>query len=237
MLPSMPAKVAIQHPFEWVKRLGFSVQYFPAYINRTRRLHAVPVVLISFMLRGHGRHFIERDEFEEHGGSLAVTHHGQRHDIVTDEAGMDVMNVYLDLKNHPPPVLPRELQPVVPLLLPLHPQFVHRQNRIVRLQFDDPQPLADHLFAIERELRDRPPGFEEMARLHFKIFLMLCCRHALEKGFVTEPPSRMETLRQHLDESYAEPHTLAALAKRARLGRTSLCRAFKAHTEIGRAHV
>jgi AraC-like DNA-binding protein len=159
-----------------------------------------------------------------------VTHYGQAHDIITDEAGMDVMNVYLDLKNHPPPVLPRELQPVVPQLLPLHPQFVHRQNRIVRLQFTDPKPLADLLFAIDRELRDQPVGFEEMARLHFKAFLMLCCRHALQNGFVSTPPSRLESLRQQLDETYAEPHTLAALAKRARLSRTSLCRAFKAHT-------
>jgi AraC-like DNA-binding protein len=213
-----------------LSRLGFGVEYFPGYVNRRLRLHSLNVVLLSFILRGHGRHYIERDVFEEHGGSLAVTHYGQRHDIVTDAAGMDVMNVYLDLKNQPLPVLPREMQPVVPLLLPLHPQFVHRQNRIVRLQFDDPQPLAEHLFAIEREQRAPRPGWEELARIHFKAFLLLCCRHALEKGFVTAPPGPIESLRQHLDETYAEPHTLAALARRVGLQPTSLCRAFKRHT-------
>ncbi len=211
-------------------RLGFGVEHFPAYIHRTLRLHSVNVVLLSFILRGHGRHYIEQDEFEEHGGSLAVTHYGQRHDIVTDAAGMDILNVYLDLKNHPPPVLPRDVQPVIPQLLPLHPRFVHRQNRLVRLQFDDPQPLAGHLFAIEREQRHQPVGWEEMARLHFKAFLMLCCRHVLQTGFVPVPPSPMENLRLHLDETFAEPQSLTALAKRVRLQPTSLCRAFKAHT-------
>jgi AraC-like DNA-binding protein len=227
----MSAKVATRAKFDPVKTLGIGVEYFPKYINRRTRLHSLPVVLISFILRGRGRHIIDADEFEEHGASLAVTHYGQAHDIVTDEAGMDIINVYLDLQRHPLPVLPQSLQGVVTQLLPLHPRFVHRQNRIVRLQFDDPQPLADLLFAIERELRERTVGYEEMARLHFKAFLIQCCRYARKKGFVgVASPPHLEQLRQYLDREYAQPHTLASLAKRARLTPTSLCRAFKTYT-------
>jgi AraC-like DNA-binding protein len=43
-------------------------------------------------------------------------------------------------------------------------------------------------------------------------------------------PHRLEQLRQYLDHAYAEPLTLDALAQRARLSCTSLCRAFKAYT-------
>src|SRR5208283_3282850 len=147
-------------------------------------------------------HIIDEDTFTESGASLAVTHYGQRHDILTDKRGMDVINVYLDLENHPLPVLPRALQEVLPLLLPLHPRFQHRLNRIVRLQFADPQPLAQLLFSIHRELKEREPGYEEAARLQFKLFLMLCCRHALKSGFVPtqisprHPWQQIENLRR-----------------------------------------
>ena len=69
-------------------------------------------------------------------------------------------------------------------------------------------------------------------RLYWKLFLLQCCRHALRSGFVPPPaaPHRLEQLRQYLDHAYAEPLTLDALAQRARLSRTSLCRAFKAYT-------
>ncbi len=216
--------------------LGVAVEFYPGYVNRTVRLHTLDVVLLSFILRGRGVHHIDDRTFEESGASLAVTHYGQRHDILTDERGMDVINVYLDLENHPLPVLPRELQRVLPLLLPLHPRFLHRLNRIVRLQFAEPQPLAQLLFSIQRELKAREIGYEEAVRLQWKLFLMLCCRHALQNGFVPQPldryprQHRIEELRQWLDQSYAEPHTLEALARRVQLTRTSLCRAFKAHT-------
>lgn len=216
--------------------LGIGIEHFPHYVNRRLRLHAVDVVLLSVVLRGHGRHFIDNDTFEEGGASLAVTHYGQRHDILTDANGMDILNVYLDLETYLLPSLPGDLQDVLPLLLPLHPQFGHRLNRIVRLQFEDPAPAAALLFAMQRELQQREIGYEDATRQLFRLFLMLCCRQALRRGFV--PPSatggrsgaRLERLRQYLDETYAEPHTLAALARRAGVSRTYLCRAFKAHT-------
>ena len=219
-----------------LRSLGIAVEYFPRYINREINLHALDVVLLTFILRGRGRHVIGDETFAERGASLAVTHYGQQHDILTDPRGMDIVNVYLDLQNHPLPSLPRELQAVLPLFLPLHPRFQHRLNRIVRLQFDDPRPFAEPLFAIQREIENRPPGYEEAVGLRFKLFLMLCCRHALAHGVVPSRPDsplaqpRIEELRQFLDGNYAEPHTLEGLAKRAGLSRTSLCRAFKAYT-------
>lgn len=216
--------------------LGIGIEYFPNYINRQLRLHAVDVVLLSVVLRGRGTHFIDHDTFEERGASLAVTHYGQRHDILTDANGMDVINVYLDMESFTLPSLPGDLQDVLPLLLPLHPQFGHRLNRIVRLQFDDPAPAADLLFAMLRELQQREIGYEEATRQLFRLFLMLCCRQAMRRGFVPAAAgggrthARLERLRLYLDDTYAESHTLASLARRAGMSRTYLCRAFKAYS-------
>lgn len=224
--------VQIKHQHPTLKTLGIAVEYYPHYINRRINLHSVDVVLLSFILNGRGRHYIDREKFTETGSALAVTHYGQRQDIVTDENGMDVINVYLDLPHHVLPVLPSKLQRVLPLLLPLHPRFVHSLNRIVRIQFDEPQPSAQHLFAIQNEIERKSIGWQEAVRLHWKLFLMLCCRQILKKGFIppVNEPSHLENLRQYLDENFAEPHTLDSLGKRVHLTPTSLCRAFKIYT-------
>lgn len=216
-----------------LKTLGIAVQYFPSYIHETQfSPHGLDVVLLSFILKGRGRHIMEGSIFKEDGSSLTVTHYGQSHDILTDKKGMEIINVYLDLQNHPLPVLPSEFHGVLPSLLPLHPHFVHTQNRIVRLQFDDPEPLAQLLHAIRIEIENKSTGYEEFVRSLFKLFLIRCCRRALERGFVADTAVHypLENLRQYLDVTHAEPHTLEALAKRAGLSRTSLCRSFKAYT-------
>jgi AraC-like DNA-binding protein len=224
--------VQIKHRHPTLRSLGIAVEYYPGYINRKLDLHSVDVVLLSFILKGRGRHYIDREEFHETGASLAVTHYGQRQDILTDKYGMDVMNIYLDLAHHVLPALPDKLQRVLPLLLPLHPRFVHSLNRIVRIQFDDAGPASRHVFTIEREIRERREGWEEAVRLHWKLFLMICCRQVVERGFMApaSETSHLEDLRQFLDQNFSSPHTLQALAKRARLTPTSLCHAFKNYT-------
>jgi len=221
-----------------LKGLGLAVDYFPGYISRKVSMHGLDVVLVSFILRGRGKHLIENETYEESGGSLAVTHYGQQHDIITDRRGMDVINLYLDLKNHPLPRLPVELQSVLPLLLPLHRNFQHRLNRIVRLQLDDPKPLADLLFAIQRELEARSVGFQDAVTHLFTCFLILCCRHVMQSGFVPTEPVHdshyvLEKLKNYLDNHFADSHTLESLAKRAGLSRNYLCRAFKTYTGKG----
>ncbi len=232
----MSPKLAFRPNRESLRTQGFEVEYFPAYVNSRKRLHSLDIVLLSCILRGHGRHYIGSEEFEEQGHSVAVTHYGQRHDIVTDAAGMDIVNLYVDLAHHPLPPLPPELEPAISLFLPLHPRFVHRMNRIVRIQFDDLGPAAELLFAIEREQRARAPGHEAAARHYFALFLMLCCRRVLIRGAVLDRPARgdpfarLEKLRAYLDSHYAEPHTLDDLSRRAKLSRSYLCRAFKRYT-------
>lgn len=219
-----------------LETLGIDLEYFPGYVNLKPRMHGLDVVLLSFIVRGSGRHMMEDDIYEESGCSLGVTHYGQQHSIVTDEQGMDVMNIYLDPQNHPLPVLPGALREVLPEILPLHPAFQHRLNRIVRIQFDRPEEATNLVFAMYRELEESREGFREAVLLYFKLFLVCCCRQALATG-MRPSVSRgsagtpaVEELRRYLDSSYARRHRLRDLARQAGLSRTYLCRAFKAYT-------
>lgn len=219
------------------RRLGIGVQAFPGYVNSIAAPHTLDAVLISLILRGRGRHIIDQEEFPERGdASIAVTYYGQRHDIVTDLPGMDILNLYLDLDRLSLPAMPGPLAHVLPSIIPLHPRFGHRLNRITRMQLDDPAPFAACVLALQRELDEPRPGHEEAARLLFSHFLILCCRHALAKGLVpvesSEATSRpvLERLRLYLDRNYNQPLTLPGLARRCRLRPTYLCRVFKAYT-------
>ena len=219
-----------------LEELGFAVEYFPNYVNRKMVFHTLDVVLLSCVIRGRRRHYIEGQSFVEVGPSVSVTHYDQRHCILTAPAGIEIFNVYLDLQKYPLPILPRELQPVVPLLLPLHPRFMHHLNRIVRLPFADAAELGQLLVALERELKQCSPGYREASEALWKLLLIRCCRRALKSGVQPAhaptrlPQPRLEQVRQYLDQAYQEPHTLAGLARQAGLGRTYFCRAFRAYT-------
>jgi len=227
----MAAQVDIRDRFESVRRLGIGVEHFPCYVHRGHNLHSLDAVLMSFIVSGRGVHIIDEETFEEEGPSLAVTHFGQVHSIRTDARGMEIYNIYLDPREGALPRMPRELHAVLPRLLPMDPRFVHRRNRVVRLAFDDPAPFVHPLGAIIDELDRRPIGFEEMVRLHFKAFLVRCCRHMLGHGVAGDhPPGHIERVRLHLDHDFAGPQSLEALAARAGVTRTSLCRAFKRET-------
>ena len=81
-------------------------------------------------------------------------------------------------------------------------------------------------------MRTRPPGYAEAVGLHWKLFLIQCCRRALQSGFIpsTNAQTGLEELRQYLDQTFAEPHSLSSLAARAHLSRTTLCQTFKDYT-------
>lgn len=199
-------------------------------------MHSVSVVLISFILRGRGKHYLEDLSFEEKGKSIAVTHYGQEHSIVTaSHSSMDIINIYLDLKIFPLPTLPPTLQKILPNVLPLHPKFQNSLNRIIRLEFDDISSLEFLAFKILKEQSDQEAGFEDSMRLLFRMFLIECCRHALRNGLVIEsafkgPTAQLEKVRQHLDHHFEKAHTLDSLCKISGLSRSYLCHAFKDYT-------
>ena len=217
-------------------RFGFSVQYFQKYVNPVKKMHSPGMVLMSFILRGNGIHYLGEEAYHESGGSIGVTHYGQEHDIITDEKGMDIMNIYLDVARHPLPELPAALREVLPELIPLHPNFSNSLNRMVRLQFDHPENAEKLVMLIHDEQMRAETGYAEAMRQLFATFLMECFRQALKSG-LTPSSTRdlnaaapLERVRLQLDKKYAETQTLDELARISGMSRSHLCRSFKQYT-------
>src|SRR6266542_4585885 len=115
------------HVRDGLESIGMAAQYFPGYTHRSLDLHSPAIVLFSFFVRGHCWHILGDNTYEETGGVLGITHYGQCHDIITDENGADIMNLYVDLRRCPLPRLPNDLMRVLPNILPANPCF---QNRL-----------------------------------------------------------------------------------------------------------
>ena len=219
-----------------LKSLGVAVRYFPSYVNTKLHLHSTDIVLLSFILRGTGKHYLGDNVYDEKPGYLSVTHYGQYHDIITGPGGMDVMNVYLDLERHPLPSLPSELQPILPEILPMHPCLQNKLNSMSHLFIKDHMTVARNLFAIESEIQNGKKGFQAAVRNYFSNFLIDCCRNAIENGMLPDPKrpvsgnSGIEAVRKHIDANFAKMHTLESLASFAKLSPEYLCRAFRKYT-------
>ncbi len=231
-----PRFYRIHHRYPSIKRHGLAVEYFPCYIHREEQLHSVDVVLLSVILRGRGRHLLDDEIRPVKGSSVDVTHYGQKQDIVTDARGMEIYNVYLDLRNHPLPLLPENLRTTLSAILPIHPRLAHQLNRRVSVRLDQVDRLVSSLRRIEEEMDSKRPGAMEIVQHCFQIFLIDLCRAAERHGVVLSSsvdgafPAWVEKLRREMDADFASPHELHSLAVNAGVSVAYLCRLFKAYT-------
>jgi len=214
-----------------MQRLGFAVEDFPGYKATETPSHRLDVVLLSFIYGGRAGHHLEGEHYDDETGDLSITHYGQMHSIKSE--GCDVFNIYVDPQNHPLPVLPDDLQQTLVNLIPLHPNFYHNQNRIMRIKIVDTPGLLELLRQIHRELMNPGLGHEAMMHLYFKTFLIRLCREAkpqLQEHSRISMAHPMEGLRRHLDEHYRQNICVPDLAKGLGIHPNSLSRAFKRHT-------
>jgi AraC-like DNA-binding protein len=222
--------------FPTLQSIGVAVQHFPHYVNTALQPHSVDVVLLSVIIRGEGQHVMGDRVYEEKSGSVGITHYGQVHDILTTSAGMDIYNVYLDLRTHALPVLPGSFSDIASAILPLHPGLRNQLNRSIHFAVRQPANFAELLARMEREQNGRQPGHEEVLRLCFQVFLIECCREAMNSGIVLSPstqaryPSWLDRVRRELDRHYARPLSLDDLSEDARVSKGHLCRQFKQYT-------
>lgn len=219
-----------------LREMGIALEYFPGYTHFSKHLHSVDVVLLSFIIRGKGTHFLGTRAYPEKGPSLSITHFGQVHDIVTDRKGMDIINLYLNLERFMLPDLPGGLQETLHQILPLHPNFYSSPDHMTRLEFPEDTPATGLIRAMFREYMEKGKGWQEALRGYFRLFMLECCRQALKDGITIlgkgKPFSHevMEPVRQHLDLHYTEPLSLDALAKKTGYSGPYLCRLFKEYT-------
>ena len=213
---------------------GVAVQYFPRYVNRTLRPHSLNALLLSFVVRGRGRHVIGKTEFEESGGSIAITHYGEVHDILTDAGGMDIYNILLDPATSVLPSLPPDLRETLHVILPQHKGFRNQMNRAIHLEIPEPARLAEITARMAEEINRPAPGSADVVAACLRIFLIECCRAAQRSGIQSShalgTPAWVERLCARMDTQYAQQLTLEDLAVAVRLSPGYLCRAFKRHT-------
>jgi AraC-like DNA-binding protein len=230
-----PRFYPMRHRLPSIRRHGLAVEYFPRYIHRRENLHSVDVVLLSVILRGRGRHLLDDEVRPVNGCSVDITHYGQRQDIVTDARGMEIYNVYLDLRNHPLPVLPENLRATLSAILPIHPRLAHQLNRRISVRLKQADRLVASLRRIEEEMNSPRPGALEIAQHSFQVFLIDLCREAQRHGLVHSPtpggvfPAWVEKLRLEMDRDFAQPFELRRVAQKAGVSVTYLCRIFKAY--------
>lgn len=219
-----------------LKTQGFALQYFPGYINRSKQLHSVNEVLLSFVIQGKGTHYLGNHAYPEKGPSLSITHYGQVHDIVTTETGMDVMNIYLDLKHHALPDLPPGYQEALHQILPPHPNFFATPDHMTRIEFDPDTPAVPLALMMHQESLSNHPDKSSMQRQYLVLFLMECCRSVKERGILIQGSGgiglakSMEPIRQFLDKHFTESLTLIDLVKYSGYSGPYLCRIFKEYT-------
>ncbi|MFH0918796.1 MAG: AraC family transcriptional regulator [Fibrobacterota bacterium] len=223
-----------QHPA--LKEQGIALEYFPHYLNFNKNLHSTDVVLLSFIIRGKGTHYLGERAYPEQGPSLSITHFGQVHDIVTDKKGMEIMNLYLNLERFVLPAMPAGLQGILHQILPLHPNFYPSPDHMTRLEFKPDAAVTGLVMNMHREFMAQDKGWSELVRDYFRIFLAECCRQALKSGVTILGKGKpfahlvMEPVRRYLDLNYTEHVSIESLARRSGYSGPYLCRLFKEYT-------
>ena len=236
-----PVEIKNRERLPGLKEFGFGVERFPAFEAAGNVLHTHDLIELVYVCRGEGMHLLGGKEFPAVPGSLAIIHHQQAHGFRTRSGGLDLINIYLDMNRFPLPVMPKELQPVLPLVIPFHPRFRHNLRDVIYIQFEHPPAVDALLSRMELELLERRAGFLESLQHTFSLFLIEACRcyAGQQKSKVgsrnteNSPPNsavRIERLCRHLESHFSEPLRLDDLARLSGLQKNYLCRAFKAHT-------
>ena len=150
--------------------LGVATEYFENYRSVTQRFHMLDVTLISVIISGECRHVIGEEYLTSSTSSLGITPQGVTHAIVTGDAGVEVLNIYLDLNRTVLPVLPQPLDMALPLLFPLNSNFRNRLNRVVHVKLTEGDGCVDAARGLHRELTTQNSGYDSIVFDYLRIF-------------------------------------------------------------------
>ena len=234
-------KVAERRPV--LAATGLAVEHFPVYRHpESLAQHTHDIIEFCLMISGRAWSRVGQVTTPFEPGMISVITWGQSHDIVTDESGANLFNLYLDPARQAIPDLPEKLAAWLAPVLPLHRSFLHRQNQIILLPASRPAELATILKLMETEQIEQRPGWQEAMRQAFSLFLIECARSVCQMAELGRDSfglaaagarlavSPMEGLRQALDRHPNRDWRLADCAKDLGLSVGHFCRSFKNHT-------
>lgn len=215
-----------------LEKTGMAVEHFPDYGPREHDFHTHDFIEMLFVCKGHLRHIISECFFDERPGSLAIINFNQFHSFIADKERVETINVYWDTELYPLPNLPEPLESRLHELIPLHPKFGHRLNRVQHLVFRDPKKAALLLKMILNEQETNEPGSSTAIESLYRAFVIELCRAAESVKTTSSFNSRIEDVRIYLEKHFTEPIRLHELCKMTGLSDASLCRKFKEHTGL-----
>lgn len=213
-------------------QFGVAVETFPDYVNTTIDLHGLDVVLLTIVLGGRGRHVIDDVEYEVTAPSIGVTRSGEQHSLVTGDSPLDVVNVYLDIDDHPLPRLSAPLDVALSALIPFSATVPEHDVRLTQVALTDGDQIRTLVDLLVAETADPRAGTGDVLDALRRLLLTACARAVLDGGLLPERrdltplEQTVESVRAHLEHTFAEQHSLASLAEMAHLERTYLSRVF-----------
>ncbi len=147
---------------------------------------------------------------------------------------MDIINIYVDTNRCQLPALPTPLGPYLPRILPLAPDLGHKLNEVIQYQLPEGSPVSDILLRLNHEMLAQHPGYLEVMKIYFQMFLIECARYAYSQNEHLHISSgshlAIERVRRKLDVNWKEFKDLEELARQSRMSKPHLCRMFKKYT-------
>jgi len=213
--------------------IGVAVQRFPAFaaVGGDSPFNAHDVLYASFLVSGRCHHDIGDQRFAEQAGSLAVVQWDVPHRIDTGGTAVSLWNIYLDPARHALPSLPADLRGALARLIPVHPGFANRRNRLLACSLDDPSPLDGLLLRMWDEQQAARPGHHAMLEAMLRELLVLVARQLQSTGVrgPADADPEMERASTWLAEHLADEVGVDDLAAAVGLSRFHCSRRFLAY--------
>jgi len=188
-------------------------------------------------MNGNRRHYLGQHHYDEKGMTASIIHYGQKHDIITDDEGVDVYNIFLDLKKLPPFIASDKLKSVFSLILPLHPSLQFSLNRMIRVQLLNTDFFSNILHLLHLEAKGESESKNHQVLAFLNIFFTQLCREASSQGIQLSSeqvkshiPAKIIKLREYLDIHYKDDLSIDFLAQQFHYSASHLRKCFKEYS-------
>ncbi len=217
---------------EWFHRDGFPVAVERREPQGPFEPHSHEFSEVVLVTSGSGRHVTGQEDWPLVAGDVLVLS-GRRAHTYTDLQNLCLINVLFQPDRLPFALSDLTALPGYHVLFTLEPAWRAKKGFRSRLRLD-PAALAvalGHVERLEKELRDRSPGFA----FHASAELMLLFGHLARCHERSPHPDSRSLLRiaramSHLEQNFTRNVTVEDLAAIARLSRRSFLRAFESAT-------
>ncbi len=214
---------------------GFAVQPHPQYHHNIREPHTLDVILFSWFISGEGIHYIANNQFTVQPSSVGITPIGVPHDIISNNE-MDIINLLINPKVFPLPILPEKFLKYLQILLPLQQSFASLRDHGTQIYCTNPESITTLLKQLYREQEGARYGRIEICYELLRLIFMQMIREIVENGHRLISSTRIHRsgkimqVVSYLDTHYQEPYSLDNLSSRFHISRSALCANFKNST-------